>query len=122
MTGYLSSTSGSIKINGPIVIACTIEDSVSPNTKLFVMANSYFLTNDFLNVSATGNANSISSTLGWLFSLDTSYAIEAKTQDIYQIRALSSTKTIVLEIIAMVLMPLIVIITGITVWVKRRHL
>lgn len=59
---------------------------------------------------------------GWLFSLDTSYTIEAKTQDIYQIRALSSTKTIVLEIIAMVLIPLIVIITGITAWVKRRHL
>lgn len=109
-------------IDGPIVIACTIEDSASPNTKLFVMANSYFLTNDFLNVSATGNVNFISSTLGWLFSLDTSYAIEAKTQDIYQIRALSSTETIVLEIIAIVLIPLIVIITGITVWVKRRHL
>ena len=109
-------------LDGPIVIACTIEDSASPDTKLFVMANSYFLTNDLLNVSATGNEKFINSALGWLFSLDTSYAIEAKTQDIYQIRALSSTEAIVLQIIAMVIIPLIVIITGITVWVKRRHL
>ncbi len=109
-------------IDGPVVIACTIEDSASPHTKLFVMANSYFLTNDLLNVSATGNANFINSALGWLFSIDTSYAIEAKTQDIYQIRALSSTEAIVLQVIAMVIIPLIVMITGITVWVKRRHL
>lgn len=108
--------------NGPILIACTIEDSASPDTKLFIMANSYFLTNDFLNVSATGNAKFMTSTLDWLFSLDTSYAIEAKTQDIYEIRALSSIETIVLQIITMVIIPLIVMITGITVWVKRRHL
>ena len=109
-------------IDGPILIACTIEDSASPDTKLFIMANSYFLTNDLLNVSATGNAKFMTSTLDWLFSLDTSYAIEAKTQDTYEIRALSSTETIVIQIIAMVIIPLIVMITGITVWVKRRHL
>lgn len=109
-------------VDGPIVIACAIEDSASPDTKLFVMANSYFLTTNYLNVSATGNSSFINSTLGWLFSLDTSYAIEAKTQDIYQIRALSSTETILIQIIAMVIIPLIVIITGITVWVRRRHL
>lgn len=106
-------------IDGPIMIACAIEDA---DTRLVVMGNSYFLTNDFLNVSATGNTNFMNSTLGWLLTLDTSYAIEGKTQDTYQIKALSSTQTLIIEVLTMVIIPLIIIIMGITVWVRRRHL
>ena len=110
-------------IDGPIVISCTIEEqTANADTKLFVMANTYFLDSSTINVSATGNSSFINSTLGWLFSLDTSYAIEGKTEDVYTIKALSTTQTLMIELLVMVIIPLIVIITGITVWIKRRHL
>lgn len=113
----------SCDLDGPITVSCAIEENTSGvDTKLFVVANTYFLDNQSINVSATGNASYINSALGWLFSLDTSYAIEAKTQDIYTIKALSSTQTLMIEIMVIVIIPLIIIITGITVWVKRRHL
>ena len=110
-------------IDGPIVISCAIEEQTpSADTKLFVMANTYFLDTNSINVSATGNTNFVNSVLGWLFSLDTSYAIEGKTQDVYTIKALSTTQTLMIELFVMVIIPLIVIITGMTVWIKRRHL
>ena len=86
------------------------------------MSSTYFLDSNTLNVSATGNSSYINSVLGWLFSLDTNYAIEAKTQDTYTIKALSSAQTLLIEILVMVIVPLIVVITGIIVWIKRRHL
>lgn len=110
-------------IDGPIVISCVVEESTSKaDTRLFIMSSTYFLDSNTLNVSATGNSSYINSVLGWLFSLDTSYAIEAKTQDTYTIQALSSAQTLMIEILVMVIIPLIVVITGITVWIKRRHL
>lgn len=110
-------------IDGPIVVACAIEEQLSNiDTKLFVMANTLFLDSNSLNVSATGNIDFMNSVLGWLFSLDTSYAIEGKTEDIYTIKALSTSQTLMIELFVMVIIPLIIIITGITVWIKRRHL
>lgn len=110
-------------IDGPIVISCAIEETTSSaDTKLFIMSSTYFLDSNTLNVSATGNSSYINSVLGWLFSLDTNYAIEAKTQDTYTIKALSSAQTLMIEILVMVIVPLIVVITGIIVWIKRRHL
>ncbi|MBE6023139.1 MAG: hypothetical protein E7231_07885 [Cellulosilyticum sp.] len=110
-------------IDGPIVISCAIEENTAnADTKLFVMANTYFLDTNTINVSATGNTSYINSVLGWLFSLDTSYAIEGKTEDVYTIKALSTTEVLIIELVVIVLIPLIIIITGITVWIKRRHL
>ncbi|MBP3888462.1 MAG: GldG family protein [Cellulosilyticum sp.] len=110
-------------IDGPIVISCAIEEKTSStDTKLFVMASTNFLNDNKINVSATGNTTYINSSLGWLFSLDTQYAIEAKTEDVYTIRALSSFETLMIEILVMAIIPLIVVILGITVWIKRRHL
>ena len=110
-------------IDGPIVISCAIEEKNSnADTKLFVMSTTSILDNTKINVSATGNANYINSALGWLFSLDTKYAIEAKTEHVYTIKALSSSEMIMIEILVMVIIPLFVVIMGITVWNKRRHL
>lgn len=110
-------------LDGPIVISCAIEEQIAnTDTKLFVMANTLFLDSNTINVSATGNTSFINSALGWLLSLDTSYAIEGKTEDAYNIRALSTTEALMIELFVMVIIPLIIIITGITVWIKRRHL
>ena len=86
------------------------------------MASTNFLNDHKINVSDTGNTTYINSALGWLFSLDTQYAIEAKTEDVYTIRALSSFETLMIEILVMAIIPLIVVILGITIWIKRRHL
>lgn len=110
-------------LNGPIVISYAVEEKTSnTNTKLFVVASTNFLNDHKINVSDTGNTTYINSALGWLFSLDTQYAIEVKTEDVYTIRALSSFETLMIEILVMAIIPLIVVILGITIWIKRRHL
>lgn len=110
-------------IDGPIMLSCAVEEqSGKADTKLFVTADTYLLDDQSINVAATGNASYINSALGWLLSLDTSYAIEAKTQDTYTIKSLPAPQTLMIEILAIVIIPLIVVITGISVWLKRRHL
>lgn len=110
-------------LDGPIILSCAIEDHASKaDTKLFVMANTYFLDTGSLDVSATGNEAYINSVLGWLLSIDTNYAIAPKTPDTYTIKTLSTVQTLLIELVVIIIIPLIIIISGIIVWVKRRHL
>ena len=115
-------------INGPVILACAIEenntsDATNPiNTRLFVMANSFFLDENMVSLEATGNKEFVTNALGWLFSVDNSYAIQAKTLETYSLRPISSSGLIIFGGLTMIILPAIILIFGITVWIKRRHL
>lgn len=118
-------------VSGPLTLAYAIEDQATgttsasgmPNyTRLLVFGNSFFISDDYINVSATGNANLMTSSLGWLLSVDTGYAIEGKTEDVYAIKTLSSMQFVLTEVLVIIVIPLVIVIVGIVVWVKRRHL
>lgn len=117
-------------IDGPITLAYAIEDSSSgvllqtgdyEHTKLLVLGNSYGLSNDYINVSATGNESFITSSLGWLLSVNTNYAIEGKTKDTYALRPLSTTTMLLINGFIVIVIPVIVAIIGIVVCHRRRH-
>lgn len=115
-------------INGPVILACAVEenntlDAQNPiNTRLFVMADSFFLDDQMVSLDSTGNKEFLTNAFGWLFSIDNSYAIEAKTLENYNLRSISSSQLIIFGGLTMVVIPLVILILGITVWVKRRHL
>lgn len=115
-------------LSGPIVLACAIEenntlDAKNPiNTRLFVMANSFFLDTKMVSLEATGNTEFLTNAFGWLFSTDNSYAIEAKSLENYNLRSISGSQLILFGGLTMIIIPLIILILGISVWVKRRHL
>lgn len=117
-------------IDGPITLAYAIEDPSTgvllksgdyDHTKLIVLGNSYGLSNDYINVSATGNESFITSSLGWLLSVNTNYTIEGKTKDTYELRPMSTTTMLLINGFIVVVIPLIVAVIGIVVCVKRRH-
>ena len=115
-------------IPGPVILACAIEenntlDASNPiNTKLFVMSSSFFLDENMVNLDTTGNKELITNALGWLFSVDNSYAIQTKDIDTYNLRPISSSGFIIFGALTIVVIPGIIIIFGITIWIKRRHL
>ena len=86
------------------------------------MADSFFLDDQMISLDSTGNKEFLTNAFGWLFSIDNSYAIEAKTLENYNLRSISSSQLIIFGGLTMVVIPLVVLILGITVWVKRRHL
>lgn len=116
-------------LDGPITLAYAIEDSATGTqtasgtlepTKLVVLGDSYCLS-DQINVAATGNERLISSCLGWLLTIDTHYAIEGKAADTYALRTLSTAAILLTELLLVLIIPLIVMLTGIYVWIRRRH-
>ena len=115
-------------IPGPVILACAIEenntlDASNPiNTKLFVMSSSFFLDENMVNLDTTGNKELITNALGWLFSVDNSYAIQTKDIDTYNLRPISSSGFIIFGALTIVVIPGIILIFGITIWIKRRHL
>lgn len=115
-------------ISGPIVLACAIEenntlDAQNPiNTRLVVMADSFFLDDQMVSLDATGNKEFLTNAFGWLFSIDSRYAIEAKALENYTLRSISGSQLIIFGGLTMVIIPLVILILGITVWIKRRHL
>ncbi len=115
-------------IPGPVILACAIEekntlDATHPiNTKLFVMSNSFFLDENMVSLDTTGNKELITNALGWLFSVDNSYAIQAKDLETFNLRPISSSSFIIFGGLTIVVIPGIILIFGITIWIKRRHL
>lgn len=125
-----SSTKQSGDLDGPIALAYAIEDTETgikdasgetDHTKMIVIGNTYGFSDKYVQVSATGNESFISSCLGWLLSVDTNYAIEAKTEDTYALRTISSTTALLIEALIVIVIPLIVIVLGIIVCIRRRH-
>ncbi len=118
---------------GPIALACAVEenntlDATNPiNTRLFVMADTFFLdenilTQSSLSLAATGNEELITNACGWLFSTDASYAISNKEIENFALRPVTGSELVMIGIITMAVIPLLIITAGIIVWTKRRHL
>ncbi len=116
-------------IEGPITIACGVEElnklqgDTPVTTRLLVIGNSYFVDDSKTSLEGTGNLNFITNGITWLQN-DTasSFAIGAKSFDNYALPNLSTTHLIVFGFITVILMPLIVIISGISMWLRRRNL
>lgn len=115
-------------IEGPLTLAYAIEENNTINsdspieTRLFVAANTLFLDDAALSLGAAGNQTLISNTLAWLSSIDTSFAIASKSFENYTLSTVTSSTLVYFGLLTIIIIPLLVIVCGIIVWVKRRHL
>lgn len=115
-------------VSGPIMLACAIEENNTLdvnkpiNTRLFIMANSFFLDDKMTSLDSTGNKELLTNAFGWLFSIDNSYAIEGKSLQDYTLRSISNSQLVLCASLTMAIIPLIILVLGVTVWIKRRHL
>jgi len=95
------------------------ESKVKPEARLAVFGDSDFATNRYYNLS--GNGNFFLNTVNWLTEEADLISIQLKTSSPRTIH-LSATQGRVLFFVSVIFLPLVVLVTGISVWVRRRSL
>jgi len=95
------------------------ENKVNPEARLAVFGDSDFATNRYYNLS--GNGNFFLNTVNWLTEEADLISIQLKTSSPRTIH-LSATQGRVLFFVSVIFLPLVVLVTGISVWVRRRSL
>lgn len=95
------------------------ESKVKPEARLAVFGDSDFATNRYYHLS--GNGNFFLNTVNWLTEEADLISIQPKTSSPRTIH-LSATQGRVLFFVSVIFLPLVVLVTGISVWVRRRSL
>lgn len=93
--------------------------SLAKEARLAVFGDSDFITNRYYNLS--GNGNLFLNTVNWLTEESDLISIQAKTQSPRAIQ-LTPSQGRFLMFISIILLPLVVLIVGLTIWLRRRSL
>jgi len=95
------------------------EDKVKQEGRLAVFGDSDFATNRYYNLS--GNGNFFLNTVNWLTEEADLISIQAKTSSPRTIQ-LTATQGRILFFVSIIILPLAVLVVGISVWLRRRSL
>lgn len=117
-------------IEGPFDLAYAIEEVNSfvssddaITTRLVVLADSYFIDETKINLASTGNETFVTNCLNWLQNDSlASFEIAGKAYNDYSLPAMTTTSFLAFAGIAVIIIPLIVLIIGIVVLVRRKNL
>lgn len=106
---------------GPFDLAVAITNTIDENTESkIILSTSDYLLDDQANQSVSGgNYDLILNAVSWLCEHESSITIHAKSIDSAKL-VLTTSQINFWSSIIMILLPLIVIVTGIVVWLKRR--
>lgn len=111
--------------SGPISLAvvATIEpkeeSKSKPKGRLAVFGDSDFVTNRYYNLS--GNGNFFLNTVNWLTEEEDLISIQPKTSSPRTIQLTPSQGRLIF-FVSLIILPLVVLITGISVWLRKRSL
>lgn len=97
----------------------TASGEAKKEARLAVFGDSDFITNRYLNLS--GNANFFLNTVNWLTEEADLISIQPRTSSPRTIQ-LAPSQARLIFFTSVIILPLIVLITGISVWVRRRAL
>jgi len=110
---------------GPFNIAVTISDKIwdekaakYDETKLVVMGDAEFLNPQFASI---GNADFVLNALNWLQDEQQSISIRPKSL-VSQYLRINSFQVLLFSGVVVILIPLIILGSGLVVWLRRRHL
>ena len=110
---------------GPFVMAATAQlkhdESEANDFKLVVVGAAEFLTNSSA-ASTQGNLDFFSNSLNWLRDEESGITIRAKALADYSLNITNQTQVYVLAAVVLIVMPLIVLIAGIVVYLRRKYL
>lgn len=108
-------------IDGPFDLSVAITNTIDDDTesKIIVTASDYLLDDSANKSVAGGNRDFILNSLKWICEQESGITIHAKSID-SEMLVLNAAQINFWSLIIMILLPLIVIVTGIVVWLKRR--
>lgn len=95
------------------------EGAKAEESRLVVVGNSIFLTNDVLTFQ--GNVDFFINTVNWLAGKENLITIRPKTEEFRRVR-LSAAQSNLIFYTTVVLMPVAVLLTGGLIWWRRRAL
>lgn len=110
-------------LQGPFNIAAAITDNVdqsdsAKNAKLVVFADSVFASSDY--VGNGGNVDLVVNSINWLQDQKESISIQPKSLGDESLN-INGLQQLLFSGIVVIVIPLIVIIAGVRVWLRRRH-
>ena len=110
-------------LTGPFQLGLAIEDSVynlaaneTYKTRIVVIGNSNFPSTGF-----EGGPNLFMNSLNWIFEREESITIRPKSLTVQPLN-ITEMQARVYGFLAMILIPAIILIAGLVVWLRRRHL
>jgi ABC-2 type transport system permease protein len=111
---------------GPFNIAVAVTDrpeaekDESKGAKIVIVANARFISPEY-TAQVPGNAGFLTNSLNWLHSRDVALSIQPKSLLSYRLN-LNAFQILIYSGIVVILIPLALFITGLIVWMRRRHL
>lgn len=110
-------------IQGPLNIAVAITDedtSVGRSSKLVVVGGATFIDDNVNSVTNGANVDFIMNSFNWLQDKKDSVSIRPKTLTAEKLM-INVLQQLVLSGVVVILIPAVIMIIGITVWLRRRH-
>ncbi len=108
---------------GPATLAVAVSkdntDLRYDQTKMVIVGNSRFIENEYIETQ--GNFNFLMNALNWAEGKDESIGIRPKSMNTNTMFVKGELYTIIL-ILSVLVIPLIAFVTGLVVWLRRRHL
>jgi ABC-type uncharacterized transport system involved in gliding motility auxiliary subunit len=106
-------------LKGPVTIAVAVSKDAGDNKKsrMVVYGDSDFATN--ASYAQAGNGNLFTNTVNWLARDENFISIKPKSQDDRRLEMTEAQGRLV-SYVVLILLPVGVLITGISVWMKRR--
>jgi len=107
---------------GPFTLAVAVTDGTESqnNSKLVVVANAQFINAQY-SAQVPGNVSLLTSSLNWLQNQKNNLSIQPKSLLTYRLR-LNAMQTIIYSALVILVIPFGILITGLMVWLRRRHL
>ena len=122
----LTTTRTSSDIKGPMIVAMAITDkSADGNTandgRTVVVGTSKLMDSSVITASNKGNVNFIMNSINWAVGNRDNISILPKDMSADNL-TINGMQIIIASSFVIVVIPLIIVIVGIVVWVRRRHL
>ncbi|MDI6618539.1 MAG: GldG family protein [Clostridiales bacterium] len=109
---------------GPFNIAVAItdksDDTAKGDTKLVVVSNGIFLNSQFINATRGGNTDLMTNSLNWLQDKEDTISVSPKSLDTTALN-MSQLSRLVYSGITVIIIPAVIIIWGVTVWLRRKR-
>lgn len=112
---------------GPFTVAVAVNDKGegdAPESRIVVTASSFFLYPERgigIPLKGPGNADLFYNSVGWLYGREETISIRAKNLLEFPLR-MNQLQFFLFAGISVILIPLIVFVSGLVVWLRRRHL
>lgn len=110
-------------IQGPLNVAVAITDedsSAQKTTKLVVVGGSTFMDDSIISATRGANLDFFMNSLNWMQDKKDSVTIRSKSFN-SETLVMTVFQKLALSGVVVILIPVVILIIGITVWIRRRH-